>query len=200
MGPLAPCASLLFCTCPAAAGPSLTSSSLQIFPLLAGMIKPSRFTSPASLPACLPCCGPIGITWVLSEEVYGMSEGQWLEWCGRLADAPRPLQRGSELWEWLQHQRGLHALGWLPLRRIRALAPLQVGCGTTYCTAAVMYFRRSTLCAPVGKIGGVPVRLRGCDALTAAPFVWWLCGGVLAFCLPKHPHIPTLLLPLCRYG
>ena len=55
-----------------------------------------------------------------------MPEPAWQGWCAQLEAAPRPLQRHGELWEWLQHQRGLHALGWLPARRQRALAALQV--------------------------------------------------------------------------
>ncbi|PSC73903.1 helicase domain isoform C [Micractinium conductrix] len=72
----------------------------------------------------------LGITWVLSEEVVLMPEPAWQGWCAQLEAAPRPLQRHGELWEWLQHQRGLHALGWLPARRQRALAALQVDLST----------------------------------------------------------------------
>ncbi len=50
----------------------------------------------------------------------------WQQWCQRLAAAPRPLPRRCELWQWLEHQKGLHALGWLPPARRRALEAAQV--------------------------------------------------------------------------
>jgi hypothetical protein len=59
-----------------------------------------------------------------------MSEPRWQERCAALAAAAAPPPRGGELAAWLQHQRGLHALGWLPPRRRRTLEALQVGwCG-----------------------------------------------------------------------
>ncbi len=76
-----------------------------------------------------------GITWVLSEEVTFMSEATWQRWCERLAAAPRPLQRRGELWEWLQHQRGLNALGWLSRQRQQELEEQQVG-GCLGCVAS----------------------------------------------------------------
>lgn len=55
-----------------------------------------------------------------------MPQPVWQQWCERLAAAPRPPPPGSELAEWLQHQRGLAALGWLPPKRRAALVALQV--------------------------------------------------------------------------
>lgn len=56
----------------------------------------------------------------------------WQQRCAALAAAPPPVderrlrREQRELWEWLQHQRGLAALGWLPRRRRAALEALQV--------------------------------------------------------------------------
>ena len=55
-----------------------------------------------------------------------MGHSTWQQWSEQLAAARRAPPRGSELGQWLQHQRGLHALGWLPPRRRAALEALQV--------------------------------------------------------------------------
>ncbi|KAL4447914.1 hypothetical protein ABPG75_005133 [Micractinium tetrahymenae] len=68
----------------------------------------------------------LGITWVLSDEVTHMGQAAWQQRCQQLAAAPRPLPRRGELWQWQEHQKGLHALGWLPPQRQRALEALQV--------------------------------------------------------------------------
>lgn len=55
-----------------------------------------------------------------------MGEATWQQWRQRLTAAPRPLPRRGELWQWLEHQKGLHALGWLPPPRRRVLEAAQV--------------------------------------------------------------------------
>ena len=73
---------------------------------------------------------PAGITWVLSEQVTDMPAAAWQERYVRLgamlaaggpSDAVSP-----ECQEWLDHQRGLHALGWLARARAQALGALGV--------------------------------------------------------------------------
>ena len=90
--------------------------------------------SPANPMLCPAFPAPsTGITWVLSEQVVHMEWPVWQQRCAALAAGPQPLdeprlrREQPQLWEWLQHQRGLAALGWLPLRRRVALEALQVG-------------------------------------------------------------------------
>eukprot|EP00887_Chlorella_sp_A99_P001316 scaffold14.g1316.t1 len=74
----------------------------------------------------------LGITWVLSDEVMHPSEGSWRALLGQLSAARAAAAAGGPpvpdgLLDWLRHQHGLAALGWLPRRRGAALAAAGAG-------------------------------------------------------------------------
>lgn len=105
-------------------------------PALFGLLHPHllHFTCHPTKSHCpVPSLPLAGITWVLSEQVVHMELPAWQQRCGALAAWPQPLDEPRlrseqpQLWEWLQHQRGLAALGWLPRGRRAALEALQVG-------------------------------------------------------------------------
>lgn len=119
----------------APAGPSLPCPGLHVALLCGGALTlhTNRFCTPGPYHPSFA-----GITWVLSEQVVHMEWPVWQQRCAALAagpqslDEPRLRREQPQLWEWLQHQRGLASLGWLPPRRRAALEALQVGMGVRW--------------------------------------------------------------------
>jgi hypothetical protein len=81
----------------------------------------------------------LGISWILSDEVILMKQDVWAEYLAEvsrekmatmtstLSTTSTSLPCSTRLLEWLEHQRGLYALGMLSPSRRKALEDLQIG-------------------------------------------------------------------------